>query len=72
MWPLRYIEAQAIKAAISCYPEDIVLLMHDGFVTTREIDVPLVERRMFEETGYRLKLAGAVIALQANLEFDRL
>ena len=46
--------------------------MHDGFVATRSVDVALIERRMFEETGYRLELSGGVIALPADLEFSKL
>lgn len=68
---IQGIEAKALKAAISLYPDEIVLLMHDGFVATRSVDVALIERRMFEETGYRLELSGGVIALPADLEFSK-
>ena len=66
---IQGIEALAIRAAISLYPDEIVLLMHDGFVTTRQIDAVAVERRILAETGYSLRLAGGVIELPADLEF---
>jgi hypothetical protein len=69
---IQGIEAQAIRSAIGLYPDEIVLLMHDGFVTTRPIDARAVERRIFDETGYRLELAGGVIELPADLEFSKL
>ena len=67
---IQGIEAKALKAAITLYPDEIVLLMHDGFVSTRAVDARLIERRMLEETGYRLELSGGVIALPADLEFS--
>ena len=69
---IQGIEAMAIRSAIGLYPDEIVLLMHDGFVTTRQIDAEAVERRIFAETGYRLELAGGVIELPADLEFAKL
>lgn len=69
---IQGIEAMAIRSAIKLYPDEIVLLMHDGFVTTRQIDARAVERQIFKETGYRMELAGGVIELPANLEFSRL
>lgn len=68
---IQGIEAKALKAAIGLYPDEIVLLMHDGFVATRAVDARLIERRMFDETGYRLELSGGVIALPADLEFSK-
>lgn len=69
---IQGIEAMAIRSAISLYPNEVVLLMHDGFVTSRPIDAVAVERRMFDETGYRLELTGGVIELPADLEFSKL
>jgi len=68
---IQGIEAKALKAAITLYPDEIVLLMHDGFVSTRSVDAALIERRIFDETGYRLELSGGVIALPADLEFSK-
>lgn len=58
---LQGVEAKAIRSAIDLYPNEIVLLMHDGFVSTRDIDIDLVERKMFTETGYKFSLSGRQI-----------
>jgi hypothetical protein len=69
---IQGIEAKAIRAAIELYPDDIALLMHDGFVATRSIDLPLVERRMFEETDYRLSLSCEVVQIPADLDYSKI
>jgi hypothetical protein len=48
---LEGVEAKALKKVLELYPTETVLLMHDGFVTTRPIDVALVEREVYTETG---------------------
>lgn len=68
---IQGIEAKAIRAAVELYPYEVVLLMHDGFVTTRPIDTELVQRRMYEATGYQLQLSGGVITLPPDLDFHK-
>lgn len=68
---IQGIEAKALLAAIKVYPDEIVLLMHDGFVATKHLDVALIERRILEETGYRLVLSAKVITIPADLEFSK-
>lgn len=68
---IQGIEAKAIRAAVKLYPSEVVLLMHDGFVTTRPIDTELVQRRMYEATGYQLQLSGGAITLPADLDFSK-
>jgi hypothetical protein len=69
---IQGVEAQALRAIVELYPDEVVLLMHDGFVATRSLDVPLMERRMFDATGYRLTISSGVIHIPANLEFSNL
>jgi hypothetical protein len=69
---IQGVEAQALRSIVELYPEEVVLLMHDGFVATRSLDVPLMERRMFDATGYRLTISGGVIHIPANLEFSNM
>lgn len=68
---IQGIEAKALWAAIRLYPDDVVLLMHDGFVATRELDVTLIENAIYQETGYRLELDGGLITLPADLDFSK-
>lgn len=66
---IQGVEAQALRAVMELYPDEVVLLMHDGFVATRMLDVQLMERKIFEATGYRLTMSGGVIQIPADLEF---
>lgn len=68
---IQGIEAKALKVAISVYPDDIVLLMHDGFVAKRSLDVQLIEREIYDKTGYRLELSKQVIVVPDDLDFNR-
>jgi len=68
---IQGLEAKALKAAINLYPDEIVLLMHDGFVAKRRLDVPLIENAIYEATGLRLEVAGAEITLPADLDFSK-
>lgn len=62
------IEAKAIKAAIMLYPDDIVLLMHDGFVSKKALDMQMLEQVIYDETGFNLELSHKVITLPPDLD----
>ncbi len=68
---IQGVEAKAIKKVLDLYPTETELLMHDGFVTTRPIDIAPVEREVYTETSYRLTLSGSVISVPADLEFSK-
>jgi hypothetical protein len=68
---IQGIEAKALMSAIKLYPDDIVLLMHDGFVSKRSLDVTLMKRHMYEDTGYRLELSTKVIVVPDDLDINR-
>lgn len=65
------VEAAALKAALAEYPDDIVLLQHDGFAATRRLDVERIERAVFNATGYRLSLEEERIQMDADAYFMR-
>ena len=69
---IQGIEAQALKACLTLYPDDIVLLMHDGFVSKKALDVPLIEQTIYKATGMQLQLSGGVITLPSELDFSDL
>jgi len=66
---LQGIEAKALRAVIQAMPHDVLLLMHDGFVTSKRINIRNMERVVRDETGYNLSLSGELITLPANLHF---
>lgn len=69
---LQGIEAKALRAVIELIPDDVLLLMHDGFVTSRKVDIWAMERAVHQATGYDLSLSGGVITLPPDLHFDSL
>lgn len=66
---IQGVEAQALRKAISLCGEDVVVLMHDGFVSREQIDVAQLEQAIYEDTGYRLQVVGKVITLPADMDF---
>lgn len=68
---MQGIEAKALRVAIDLYPIDVVLLMHDGFITTRPVDMVSLEAAVREITGYDLVLTGEQISIPPDLEFSK-
>ena len=63
---IQGLEAKALKAAFTAYSDDIVLLMHDGFVSKRRLDIPLIEEAIYNATGLSLKMEHKQIQLPAD------
>jgi hypothetical protein len=51
---LQGVEAKALQAALQCYPNDIVLVQHDGFASKSRLDVGVLAAAVREATGYDL------------------
>ena len=68
---IQGVEAKALRAIVDLYPDEVVLLMHDGFVAERSLDVPLMERKMFDATGYRMTISCGVIHIPADFDFSK-
>lgn len=51
------VEAAALRSAIEGEARSVQLLMHDGFVTSKPIDMGAAEHRILLNTGYQLQLA---------------
>lgn len=58
-------ESEVLKVAISHASEHIVLLAHDGFVTTRPINKADLEDKIRKLTGHRLSLSESAFAPSA-------
>jgi hypothetical protein len=50
------IEAGALRAVIEHETDSVQLLMHDGFVSSKAIDMAAAEHRILARTGHRLRL----------------
>ena len=64
-------EAIILRAALRLHPDKIVLLVHDGFVSTEPIDQAGIEGAVLAETGYVMKLAGECIAMPADFDISK-
>jgi len=53
---IQGVEARALKCALELFPEEILLLQHDGFAARSRLDTKAVSERVSEVTGYQLLL----------------
>ena len=63
---LQGVEVTALEAAYRLYPKEIVLLQHDGFASTCQLDTKRIEAAMKDATGYTLQVEQKLI--QVNLD----
>jgi len=66
---LQGVEAKALQAVVNRYPDDIVLVQHDGFVSTARLDVNALSEAIFSATDYRLELEERLLAADADKYF---
>jgi hypothetical protein len=67
---LQGVEAKALQAVVNRCPDDIVLVQHDGFVSTARLDVGAISDAIFATTGYRLKLEERLMVADAQAYFE--
>jgi hypothetical protein len=67
---LQGVEAKALQAVINRYPDDIVLVQHDGFVSRQKLDANEASEAIFTATGYRLLLEEKLLAADATGYFS--
>jgi len=67
---LQGVEAKALQAVVNRYPDDIVLVQHDGFVSTARLDVNALSEAIHAATGYRLELEERLVAADADKYFE--
>lgn len=53
---IQGVEAKALKTVIESHGNCVVLLQHDGFATTMQLDAKAIEDAVENATGYRLSL----------------
>lgn len=66
---LQGAEAKALMVAIEMHPNDLVLLQHDGFVSTRKLYVPAITKAVLQATGYLLELEESQIQVNPDAHF---
>lgn len=65
---LQGIEAQALRAIVQTVPDQVLLLVHDGFVTRKRIKQSDLEAVMLRETGFNLNLSGNKIQISPDYD----
>jgi len=68
---IQGIEAKMLKIVVDLYPEDILLLQHDGFAASRQLDKGLIEARIKEATGIDMVLEEARIQVVPEIIFSK-
>jgi len=53
---IQGVEARSLKCALELFPDDIVLLQHDGFASRSRLDMQKIVSRTNHVTGYELLL----------------
>jgi len=67
---LQGVEVQALYAALNLYRDNIVLLMHDGFVSLRPLSISRIVAAISTATGYDLRLVEEKIQLPPDFGFS--
>ncbi len=68
---IQGIEAKMLHTALDLYPQDILLLQHDGFAASKRLDKVTVEQAVKEATGIPMALSEDRIQLSENLSFPK-
>jgi len=63
---LQGVEALALESAHKLYPDSILLLQHDGWTSSKELDTKALEEAIFAGTGYRLEVVGERITCKVD------
>lgn len=67
---LQGVEAKALQAVINSYPDEVVLVQHDGFVSRKKLDIAAVSEVIFTATSYRLELEEKLLEVDAYRYFS--
>jgi len=67
---LQGVEAKALQAVINSFPDDVVLVQHDGFASRNKLNVAEVSDAIFTATGYHLVLEERLLEADAYRYFS--
>lgn len=68
---LQGVEALVLKTIVTQYNKNILLLLHDRFVSNEELDVKYMEENIKSETGYNLVLEKRVVKSPTKGEISK-
>jgi len=64
------VEAQLLRVVVDAYTDDVLLLMHDGFVSRRQLEVNDLEDLIRQRTGFSMKLDEDPIEVPPEMSFE--
>jgi len=68
---IQGIEARMLNIVLDLYPEDILLLQHDGFAAANRLDRNLITDKISDETGFDMALDEARIQVTPEIIFSK-
>ncbi|SFO21841.1 hypothetical protein SAMN05216386_2977 [Nitrosospira briensis] len=69
---IQGVEASILKEVLDLHGADIVLLQHDGFASSKRLDVTPLAQTIHEKTGYHITLEENQISIPPDLNKTRL
>jgi hypothetical protein len=67
---IQGVEAFMLRTALRLYPDDIILLVHDGFVSTRQLDRERIKKAIKGTVGYDMDLSEEQISMPSDYDMD--
>lgn len=67
---LQGVEAKMLEAVRQIYPDEILLLQHDGFASGVQLDTGKMAQGIYEATGYLMQIEESRIQLSPDLGID--
>lgn len=64
---LQGVEAKMLETVRKLYPDDILLLQHDGFASRVQLDTGKMAERIYEATGFLMRVDEARIQISTDL-----
>nr|MDQ3057608.1 hypothetical protein [Pseudomonadota bacterium] len=67
---IQGVEASALRAILLLYPQEIVLVQHDGFAARHRLDTKAIEATVLEATSYTMRIEEVRIHLALDSYFQ--
>ena len=69
---IQGVEATMLRTALRCYPSEIVLLLHDGFVSPYRLNKERIRQAVKMQTKYDIALSEERLQQSVDLDIDSL
>jgi hypothetical protein len=69
---LQGVEAKMLRAVVDAFPNEVLLLQHDGFASRRRLDAAEIVGVVYAATGYRMRVDEKLLELPPEIERSKL